>query len=118
MTKRTSMFSPSREFFALIVAIVVSAVLIQTNDAPQMIRVRAQVESVVKVMLSPFRFIPHAVKLWKENEILRRQAMALSQENAMLKEAFLEKVQENVPDQEEELEETDEEESSETVEEE
>jgi large subunit ribosomal protein L9 len=34
------------------------------------------------------------------------------------KEAFLEKVQENVPDQEEELEETDEEESSETVEEE
>jgi rod shape-determining protein MreC len=92
MAKRVSFFSPFREFFALIVAIVVSAILIQTNDVPQMIRVRAQVESVVKVILSPFRFVPHAVKLWEENEILRRQTIALSQENAMLKEALLENV--------------------------
>ncbi len=92
MAKRAALFSPFREFFALIVAIVVSAVLIQTNDMPQMIRVRAQVESVVKVVLSPFRFVPHAVKLWEENKVLRRQAVALSQENAMLKEAFLENI--------------------------
>jgi len=90
MPRRQALFSPSREYFALVVVIVVSAILIRTNDVPQMTRVRAQVESVVTVLTSPFRFLPHAVQLWKENESLRRQALVLSQENASLKEALQE----------------------------
>jgi rod shape-determining protein MreC len=92
MARRHALFSPSREYFALVVVIVVSAVLIQTNDLPQMIRVRAQVESVVAVLTSPFRFLPRALQLWKENEVLRRQALVLSQENARLKEALHENI--------------------------
>ena len=88
MARRPALFSPSREYFALVVTIVISAVLIRTNDVPQMTRVRAQVESVVAVLTSPFRFIPHAVNLWKENEGLRRQNLALFQENTRLKEAL------------------------------
>ena len=92
MARRPALFSPSREYFALVVVLVVSALLIRTNDVPQMTRVRAQVESVVAVMTSPFRFLPHAVQLWKENEIIRRQALVLSQENARLQVAAEENI--------------------------
>jgi rod shape-determining protein MreC len=92
MPRRPAFFSPTREYFALVVALVVSAVLIQTNEVPQMTRVRAQVESVVATVTSPFRFLPHALQLWKENAILRRQVIVLSQENARLKEAASENI--------------------------
>jgi len=90
MARRPALFSPSREYFALVVVLVASALLIRTNDAPQMTRVRAQLETTVGALSSPFRFLPHAARLWKENEILRRQVLGLSQENARLKEAVKE----------------------------
>jgi rod shape-determining protein MreC len=92
MPHRHALFSPSREYFALVVAVVVSAVLIQTNDVPQMDRVRSQTEWMVKYGLNPFRFFVHARELWGENQTLRRQALLLSQENAYLKEAMQENI--------------------------
>jgi rod shape-determining protein MreC len=92
MPRRPAFFSPSREYFALVVVLVVSAVLIQTNEVPQMTRVRAQVESTVASLTSPFRVLPHALQLWKENAILRRQVLVFSQENARLKEAVSENI--------------------------
>ena len=92
MPRRHALFSPSREYFALVVALVVSTILIQTNDAPQMERVRAQTEWFVKFGLNPFRFFVHTRELWRENQDLRRKALLLSQENAYLKEASQENI--------------------------
>lgn len=65
---------------------MLSIVLLNSNENPQMEKLRLKSSQVGSILARPFHFIPYTVRLYSENRELNRALFVLNQENFRLKE--------------------------------
>ena len=75
-----------RDIFTMIVCVIVSVFLLNTNDNPQMKLLRLKTSVVTGFLARPFMFFPHTIRLFSVNRDLNRRLLELEEENANLKE--------------------------------
>jgi len=81
-----------RDWLTLGLCVVLSVIILNGNDNPQMMILRTKVSSAAGFIASPFRFIPRTVRLYRENKELNRALFVLNQENSRLKELEAENI--------------------------
>jgi len=85
-----SFFGGLKEYLVLVGLSIVSLILIFLNDNPQIRVIRSYTVGVVGVLQSAASIVPNVFALERENEILRQQNVALTDEISRLREARLE----------------------------
>lgn len=85
-----SFFGEFKEYLVLVALIVFSLILIFLNDNPQIRVIRSYTVGVVGFLQSAASIVPNVFALERENEILRQQNVALTDEVSRLREARLE----------------------------
>lgn len=85
-----SFFGGFKEYFVLVGLSIVSLILIFLNDNPQIRVIRSYTVGVIGVLQGAASIVPNVFALERENEILRQQNIALTDEVSRLREARLE----------------------------
>ena len=75
-----------RDIITLGICVLLSIALLNTNDNPQMEKLRLKSSLIGGMISRPFRFIPTTIRLYSENRQLNHSLFVLNQENFRLKE--------------------------------
>lgn len=75
-----------RDYIALVFCVLISALLLNTNDSPQIDKIRVKSAVIGGVLSRPFQFIPETIRLYSVNRQLNRGLFELTIENAKLRE--------------------------------
>ncbi len=81
-----------KEYLLLAVFLLISIMLLATNDAPQIRRIRTITVGTIGFLQDAFAFIPNYFDLKEENRILRAQNVTLADEANRMREASLENI--------------------------
>ena len=81
-----------KEYFLLLLYVLLSILLLALSDTPQIRAIRSLTISTIGVAEDAFGFIPNYFQLRSENRILREQNLTLSEELIRLREAKLENI--------------------------
>lgn len=79
-----------KEYFLLLLYVLISIFLLALNDTPQMRAIRSLTLATVGLAEEVFGFIPNYFQLQNENRILRERNLSLSEELSRLREARME----------------------------
>jgi rod shape-determining protein MreC len=82
-----------KEYFILLLLILISLILLALNDNPQIKQIRSYTVGLIGVAQNTLTLFPNIFNIKKENEILRQLNVTLSDEVSRLREAKLENVQ-------------------------
>jgi len=75
-----------RDYISLGICLLLSVILLNTNENPQIAKLRLKTALIGSVISQPFRFIPYTIRLYGENRKLNRELFSLNQENIRLME--------------------------------
>jgi rod shape-determining protein MreC len=81
-----------KEYFLLLLYVLLSLLLLALSDTPQMRAIRSLTISTIGVAEEAFGFIPNYFQLRSENRVLREQNLTLSEELIRLREAKQENI--------------------------
>lgn len=93
MQKLVNIIIEFKEYFILLLLILISLILLALNDNPQIKQIRSYTVGLIGVAQNTLTLFPNFFNLQKENEILRQLNVTLSDEVSRLREAKLENVQ-------------------------
>jgi rod shape-determining protein MreC len=93
MQRIFNIISAFKEYFILLLSILISLILLASNDNSQIKKIRSYAVGFVGLAQSTITIFPNIFNLQKENEILRRMNVSLSDEVSRLREAKIENMQ-------------------------
>jgi rod shape-determining protein MreC len=93
MQKILDIITEFKEYFILLLLIIVSLILLSMNDNKQIKQIRSYTVGLIGVAQNTLTLFPNIFKLQQENEILRQLNVSLSDEVNRLREAKIENIE-------------------------
>jgi rod shape-determining protein MreC len=90
MPPRNRQASGTLEWTVFLCCAAISLVLLLTSPKPGVRELKDSASDVVSYAVSPLHFVRRLFSIWSDYDILQQQAIALSKDNAKLRDAFLE----------------------------
>jgi len=90
MRAHTRRLAPGAEWIVFAIAVGISLVFLLFGRGVALKMARQEWRDLAGFCARPFRFAPQVFTLWRDNRMLREQAMKLAAENSLLREVALE----------------------------